>query len=87
MILREETNPRLPPEVARQHVIDAWKAALPLGDLDSGFFDQGGTSLTAVLLVAQLEKTLDIEVPFAILATCDGVEGLVTWVYARLSQM
>lgn len=83
MSTHEETRATLPAERVRQQVIEAWNAALPLGNLEDGFFDQGGTSFAAVLLVARLEQTLGIEVPFAVLATTQGADGLARWISAR----
>lgn len=67
-------------DTVREHVIQAWRSALPAAALDEPFFDQGGGSLAAALLVAQLEQSLGVELPFGVLATSDGVEGLIDWI-------
>jgi acyl carrier protein len=72
-------------DTVREHVIHAWRSVLPEAALNQPFFDQGGGSLAAALLVAQLEQSLGVELPFGVLATSDGVEGLVHWIQTNRS--
>ena len=50
-------------------VLEAFARSLSLGDVaaDASFFDLGGTSLTAALLLTELEERLKIEIPISTL--------------------
>lgn len=70
-------------EAVRSEVLDAWQLALPGTDPTSGFFDQGGTSIRAVIFIADIEKRLGVAVPFGELVLTEGVEGIVDWVVSN----
>jgi hypothetical protein len=66
-------------EALRQHVIRAWQVALPDSDPVAGFFDQGGSSLRAALLIGLLEEELGLSVPYAVLTLPGGVDEVIAW--------
>jgi acyl carrier protein len=70
-------------EIHRQ-VTEAWEDALPGSDPTAAFFDQGGTSVRAFLLIADLETRLGVRLPFAVLAEPDGTDDIVRWVSSHL---
>jgi hypothetical protein len=63
-----------------QHVKEAWQGALPGSDPTLGFFDQGGTSIAAILLISQLEQRLGVVLPFAVLVLPGGAVDIVDWI-------
>ena len=67
----------------RARVLGAWAEVLPGAKTDESFFDQGGGSLSAVLLVARLEERVGVSVPFATLVASQSVDDIVAWIAAR----
>lgn len=66
---------------ARQaQVLAAWFGALPGSDPQAAFFDQGGNSLLAVQLIADIERRLGVMLPFAVLVSPRGADAIVEWI-------
>jgi acyl carrier protein len=61
-------------------VLAAWFGALPGSDPQAAFFDQGGNSLLAVQLIADIERRLGVMLPFAVLASPSGADAIVEWI-------
>lgn len=76
-------QPERRPNMVHAQVTEAWQLALPGTNPALGFFDQGGTSIRAVLLIAELEKRLGVAVPFGQLVLAEGVDGLVDWIVSN----
>jgi hypothetical protein len=64
----------------RQQVEAAWREVLPEADLDTGFFDQGGGSVSALLFVTLMETRLGVAVPYAELVKAGSAAALAEWI-------
>lgn len=60
-------------------VTEAWNRTLRHPSTDASFFDLGGDSLDAMRFVAELEGVLGAKVPFSLLASDEGLPGVIRW--------
>ncbi len=62
-----------------QTVVAIWIKVLenPHVSLTDNFFDLGGTSLLAVSLIGEIERTLRVEIPFVLLFECETLEAFI----------
>lgn len=65
-------------KIASELVGNLWREMLPVTTLDpdANFFDAGGSSLLAMQMLARLERSLNREIPLAILIDHPTVSGL-----------